>query len=328
MVVEPETVAQSQDDKGSVLTIFDFLNPLACGLLGAWLGSQWYKRRDSTREFTSHSDDLTTQQSLEKPGLSAAHQELRDALAVTEWAASSFPIGPNYSSAADDRSLLPDEVRTEINDRDDYAEKVAELEHARLVIAEQQQRLLLSQAEARTDALTGLFNRRAMNDWLDHSLKRYRLYGEAYSLMLIDIDDFKLINDDLGHVEGDRVLQQVAEVLVASLKPQHQLARYGGDEFSIVLPASDISVAQVSGMQFLESFAKHSFGIENQLRQITLTIGIAQQTENLEKLELIKRADACLIAAKSAGKNRCCYFDHGIGLPVAALPAVISVENR
>jgi diguanylate cyclase (GGDEF)-like protein len=309
------------------LTIFDYLNCLACALIGACLGYQWCKRRHSTRDNTSSPDNLATRQAIEKPEHSAPIHELQDALAASEWAATSISIGQALSSDADDEALWQGEVRTESLCRNDYAEMDAELGRVRSILAEQKKQLLLSQAEARTDVLTGLFNRRAMNDWLDRCLKRYRMNNEAYCLMLIDIDDFKVINDDFGHVEGDRVLRQVAEVLGASLKSPNQLARYGGDEFSIVLPASDICVAQMSGIQVLESFAKQKFVIENQIRHITLTIGIAEQTEELEKLDLVKRADECLIAAKSAGKNRCCYFDHVIGFPVTALPAVFSVDS-
>ena len=274
----------------------------------------------------SASANSENQQPIAKPGHPRPLHELRGVLAASEWAGPSISGGLTIVSDAGDQDFSPSKNRTESQCRDDYTEMEAELERARSIIAKQKRQLVLSKAEAGTDALTDLFNRRAMNDWLDHCLKRYRMNGEAYSLMLVDIDDFKLINDDFGHVEGDRVLRQVAEVLGASLKTPHQLARYGGDEFSFVLPAADICVAQMSGMQLLKSFAKHGFVVDNQVRHVTVTIGIAEQTEEIDKLGLVKRADECLIAAKSAGKNRCCYYDHVIGFPITALPAVFSVD--
>ncbi len=308
------------------MAVLDFLNFLACALIGVCLGYQWRKRNHSALGEIARPVDLAIRQPIAKPGHSTPFHELRDALVASEWAATSIPAGPTIARDADDQSLLLGKVRTESQCRDDYTQMEAELGRARSIIAKQKRELVLSKAEARTDDLTDLFNRRAMNDWLDHCLKRYRMNGEAYSLMLVDIDDFKLINDDFGHVEGDRVLRQVAEVLGASLKTPHQLARYGGDEFSFVLPAADICVAQMSGMQLLKSLAKHRFVVNNQVRHVTVTIGIAEQTEEIDKLELIKRADECLIAAKSGGKNRCCYYDHVIGFPITALPAVFSVD--
>lgn len=151
------------------------------------------------------------------------------------------------------------------------------------------------------DGLTKLYNHSTCYQKIQDELNRFNRYGTIVSIMMIDIDDFKNINDQFGHVEGDRVLS----VLGMQLKEETRLAdiccRYGGEEFIIILPSTEIQEAGI----FAERVRAM---VENSIllgRRITVSIGVASCGENLKTAQsLVEKADASLYKAKKQGKNR------------------------
>ena len=178
---------------------------------------------------------------------------------------------------------------------------VAAMENARLF--EETHRL------SKTDPLTGLLNRRAMEEKLQEELRRARRYRHPLSVIMADIDHFKLFNDTHGHPEGDLVLRKVAEVLVAKARDSDFIARYGGEEFLIILPETFKPHALVVAERIRGAVAQTSFAIAKTLpdERLTLSLGVATFPDDLgEGGDLVQRADEALYAAKQAGRDRVC----------------------
>ncbi len=158
---------------------------------------------------------------------------------------------------------------------------------------------------ALTDSLTGLHNRRNFLKMAENEIERARRFDHSLSMMIIDIDDFKNINDAYGHLVGDQVLKAVANRLQNNLRNIDLLARYGGDEFVIILVESDNNYADGIGKRLLESITNKSINTDRGQVQITISIGIATLDGELSnEVDLLRIADDALYAAKSAGKNQ------------------------
>lgn len=161
---------------------------------------------------------------------------------------------------------------------------------------------------AETDGLTGLTNRRGFDAALDRSIRRARRTGTPLSLLMLDLDHFKLLNDTLGHQAGDHALCRLGEVMrAAAQRPDDVAVRYGGEEFGLILPDTDSRGAHRVAETIRTSLAglrlPHPLGIDG---IVTASIGIASSpAETLPEPDiLIARADAALYAAKRAGRNR------------------------
>lgn len=159
---------------------------------------------------------------------------------------------------------------------------------------------------ARSDALTGLANRRAIAEWLDGACLQAMHLGTPLSLMIVDLDHFKEVNDTFGHPAGDEVLQHAARCFRGHLRPSDRVCRWGGDEFLIALPDADGQTAATVAERLRLVFAA-----DPRARGTTMTIGIAD-THGLPDQrglpsggaqDLIALADECLLAAKRAGRN-------------------------
>ncbi|MEM1187712.1 MAG: GGDEF domain-containing protein [Pseudomonadota bacterium] len=161
------------------------------------------------------------------------------------------------------------------------------------------------------DPLTGLGNRSSLKDWIDRELARARRHGDPLAVMMIDVDHFKTINDELGHLGGDRVLRTIAEVLRASTRRSDLVFRYGGDEFTVLLPHTDRSGAQEAARQIRASLARidtSAFGgndVPGGLRP-DVSIGIACYQDGDDEDTLMQRADTHLYHAKAQGRARIC----------------------
>jgi two-component system, cell cycle response regulator len=154
------------------------------------------------------------------------------------------------------------------------------------------------------DGLTQAFNRRYFIETLEREIGRTRRYKRDLSLIMVDIDRFKGVNDSFGHLAGDHVLKQLASLLRTQLRREDVLARYGGEEFAIALPEIDRNAA----MQLAEKIRKlvevAEFKFEDAIIPITVSIGVASLREEVEDaLGLIKHGDDALSAAKQSGRN-------------------------
>ena len=173
--------------------------------------------------------------------------------------------------------------------------------------AELQKLNFFKEQEAHTDFLTGLFNRRYIDQKLKTLLKEMKINQQILSLLLIDIDKFKKINDQCGHDMGDLVLQQMAARIKKNIRSVDIAGRFGGDEFIIILPDADIDLAKTIGERLCQQFACENFMLDGEPRTFTLSIGATQWQEgkaNDDVQSIIARADEALYEAKNAGRNR------------------------
>lgn len=161
---------------------------------------------------------------------------------------------------------------------------------------------------AHTDALTGVFNRRQFFDTLDRELKRSQRTGSPFSILLIDVDFFKQINDTHGHAAGDKILVELSQVFRECIRDTDLLARVGGEEFGIFLPDTEADGAYWVAERICTTVAKHSFFVKNAIMPLrcTVSIGLAsnEDNENITSSELYKNADTRLYIAKNTGRNQ------------------------
>lgn len=154
---------------------------------------------------------------------------------------------------------------------------------------------------ATTDALTGLGNRHWMGEFFERELKRARQNGESLCLMMIDVDCFKAYNDHYGHIAGDRVLSSVASALRRQLRPTDLIARYGGDEFAVLLPGSKLNRVQQTAERLRNHLDREA--LDELHAPVTLSIGITDASDNDDLHTLIDRADAAMYDAKISGRD-------------------------
>ncbi len=165
---------------------------------------------------------------------------------------------------------------------------------------------VLLESESMTDDTTGLYNHRHILVEVERETERARRYGHILSGMMIDIDDFKKINDSYGHLAGDRILREVADVLDSNIRKVDIIGRYGGDEFLAILPEAAVESATVVAERLLASVRNYPFKINDNLLPLTISIGIGsfENTKTLDRDTFIERADKAMFDAKSAGRNR------------------------
>lgn len=167
---------------------------------------------------------------------------------------------------------------------------------------------------ARTDSLTGLWNRRHFEDTLEAEVARARRYGTPLSLLALDADHFKRINDQLGHHAGDTVLREIAQQLSAGIRHSDVLCRWGGEEFMVLVPRTGLEQAAVMAEKIREGLASHEFA---PVGPVTVSIGVGEVGSS-EAVEVwLRRVDAALYEAKQQGRN--CV----VVAPTADVPAAI-----
>lgn len=168
-----------------------------------------------------------------------------------------------------------------------------------------------TQQEAFVDRLTGLYNYRYFMNRLCEEIKRIERYGSSLSLVMLDIDDFKLYNDWYGHLKGNEVLFQVSKILLSSVRNVDIIARYGGEEFVLVLPETPKDHAYVVAERIRKDVEKKEFIIKNKLlnKKLTISGGIATYgIDAKNERELIEKTDNALYVAKSRGKNNIALY--------------------
>lgn len=159
--------------------------------------------------------------------------------------------------------------------------------------------------QAMRDPLTELYNRRYVFGFIESELNRYRRYGDRFSLILIDADYFKRINDEFGHPAGDAALCHIAASCMQSIREADVVGRFGGEEFIIVLPRTNSTQAAVVAERIRESMHESAFQWQGRDMGITLSLGVTEvgpATASFD--ELLKAADRALYAAKRAGRDQ------------------------
>lgn len=157
-----------------------------------------------------------------------------------------------------------------------------------------------------TDALTGLYNSRHLQDRLGNELMRAKRYSRPLSVLALDCDNFKSINDCFGHLEGDKVLRTLAGTIEGMLRRSDAAFRYGGEEFVVLLPEADGAAALCMAERLREGFAAQKIVTDRgQTMQCTVSIGVTQFTAGDDLSSFIRRADEACYAAKRHGKNCC-----------------------
>lgn len=151
------------------------------------------------------------------------------------------------------------------------------------------------------DFLTGVGNRQAFETELDRETKRAERHGTDLCLTMLDIDDFKSVNDTFGHQTGDAVLVELARVLGAAVRVTDVVCRFGGEEFMVIMPQTGLEGARQCALKLGAAIAAHDFGIG---RAVTVSIGLACIKPGETSHTLIRRVDTALYQAKNAGKNR------------------------
>lgn len=172
---------------------------------------------------------------------------------------------------------------------------------------EKQNKLLIKQLEdmATRDPLTGVYNVRQLYTYLDEEISRSERYQYDFSLLFLDIDHFKQVNDTYGHQFGDYVLKKIGRIMLSVLRSPNLLFRYGGEEFVIILPQTGREELVSLTNRLMAAIRDHQFEYEEQSTHITASIGGAIFPEHAtHKKKLIKLADQTLYKAKKSGRNR------------------------
>ncbi len=179
---------------------------------------------------------------------------------------------------------------------------------AELAVKNQQLQALVRQLEttARTDDLTGLCNRRSLNDVLARLWQQSARGARALAVMMIDLDEFKHVNDRLGHLRGDQVLRQAARIIQGNCRQVDVAARFGGDEFCVLMPECDAGEAVQVARRLLRECERASDGRSPGEPRVSMSVGVAaaRLSRPADPQELLRHADEALYAAKAAGKGR------------------------
>jgi diguanylate cyclase len=181
---------------------------------------------------------------------------------------------------------------------------------AQATIKHQQAELEQHILEAHSDGLTGIGNRRAFDLELERHLALWQRYGTKFSVLLIDIDRFKNVNDQHGHLAGDAVLRATARLIRENLREVDFAARYGGEEFAAILPDTDHHGALMAGDRVRKAIAAAQMPWEDKQLSITVSVGIAGLSLRDDAAALLRRADEALYISKNAGRNRTTFASH------------------
>ncbi|MPZ46690.1 MAG: diguanylate cyclase [Betaproteobacteria bacterium] len=191
-----------------------------------------------------------------------------------------------------------------LRSREETLKTQEEVRTAEQKVRELQTELSRVSAKVREDQLTGALNRRGLEEEFDRSCAASERRQEPMSLALLDIDDFKKLNDTHGHMAGDNALVHLAKVIRSTVRPTDVVCRYGGEEFVILLPGTSLQDAVVVISRLQRELTKRFFLHDNQRLLLTFSAGIAERRGGETREQTIGRADAAMYQAKRSGKNR------------------------
>jgi diguanylate cyclase len=266
-----------------------------------------------------HSNDLEERLSTVSEKISSniesVHVAIGDAMATASSYSGSLAeatgdLGTEMSKR--ELQLLTAKLLKETKQMQDFNQKLeSSLEASRNDISELQRDLDEVRREAMLDPLTKLYNRKCFDQGIDRAILDSRDNNEPLSLILLDIDHFKKFNDNYGHQTGDQVLRLMAMTLKSNVKGQDMAVRYGGEEFAVILPATDTGGAVMLAETIRKAVQAKELlkrSTNEKLGRITASFGVATLRETDNATSLIERADRCLYAAKAAGRN--CTIEH------------------
>ena len=157
------------------------------------------------------------------------------------------------------------------------------------------------------DGLTGVNNKRFLLETLEREIPRARRHGRPLTMAMFDIDHFKNINDTFGHLAGDYVLKELATLVKKRLRPDDIIGRYGGEEFALLLPETDLPGGVHIAEELRRRIDEHPFVFEAEKIKVTVSLGVAQLSGDDDVVAFIKAADERLYRAKREGRNKTCY---------------------
>ncbi|AKU24279.1 GGDEF domain-containing protein [Massilia sp. NR 4-1] len=161
----------------------------------------------------------------------------------------------------------------------------------------------------REDQLTGSLNRRGLDDVFEREVARSERRGTPLCIAILDLDDFKRLNDTYGHIAGDGALKHLVKIVKETLRSMDVIARFGGEEFLILLPETAVEAATATMTRLQRELTRHFFMHENEKLLITFSAGVALRRPNEAQTDLVKRADQAMYTAKKTGKNRVVVAD-------------------
>ncbi|MCC6873754.1 MAG: GGDEF domain-containing protein, partial [Sandaracinaceae bacterium] len=157
------------------------------------------------------------------------------------------------------------------------------------------------------DGLTQIHNKRYLLETLEREIPRARRHARPLTLVMFDIDHFKGINDNYGHLAGDYVLKELATLVRTRLRPDDIVGRYGGEEFCAILPETNAPGGAAIAEDLRRRVQERRFVFENEAIPVTISLGVGELRGDQDVLALIKAADEKLYEAKRGGRNRVCY---------------------
>lgn len=280
---------------------------LAVGVLaGIWLERRWKRKRPITDNATTVSP-LQSRLAIESLmfNLDGITADVREQ--VGQHRARIGAITHTIETATSNDSELVLNAGKELISANTRLEK--DLAAAKAEIERQRNELQQSLTDARTDALTGLANRRAFDQEATRAVATERKRGTSLSLIIMDIDRFKSLNDQHGHMVGDHVLKTFAECLKGSFREFDLVARYGGEEFVALLPQTQLRDAILAAEQARIALSACNYSKHGIIKAVTASMGVAELVDDEQQADLIRRADSALYLAKRNGRNNCCYHD-------------------
>jgi diguanylate cyclase (GGDEF)-like protein len=168
-----------------------------------------------------------------------------------------------------------------------------------------------TQRQATMDGLTGLANHRTFYEMLEKELWRTRRYGGQIALIMVDVDNLKKINDACGHRVGDRVIKEISKKIKACIRQIDTAARYGGDEFAVILPNTSLSDAVVVAERMVDSVSNSPITWKKEQISLSISVGVGEYDAESSPEDITSRSDQALYMAKQAGKNTVRVFEPG-----------------
>lgn len=210
-------------------------------------------------------------------------------------------INALVSQLMQDTSVMQTDI---LRSRDDLLSQQRAATDAQLRMQQLQQELKQLSEVVRIDQLTGVLNRRGMDEAFNTEIARYQRSGEPLSIALLDIDNFKVLNDQHGHAVGDEALKHLANVVKRTVRPTDIVTRMGGEEFVVLLPNTRLQDAVITMSRLQRALTKEYFLGNNQKLLITFSAGVALFNVEDDMHSILLRADQAMYLAKHAGKNR------------------------